>query len=194
MKESQFLMLKMLTLCARIKKGGKLWKSYIGTTNQEKRNQVQSFLKYNNYDVKLITLKEIGFNEEIDENGTTFEENSLIKAKAVKEFCIKNNINKIVVADDAGLEVKALNGRPGVHTARYGGDHAPQKDVLNKLLDEMKDIPEGKRDASFKCVLTAILLDGSKIVCRGETKGRIAMEMRDNGKANFWTNFDTRWL
>ena len=166
-------------------KGRKIWKLYIGTTNQEKRNQVQDFLQFNHYDVKLITLKEIGFNEEIDENGETFEENSFIKAKAVKEFCIKNNIEKIVVADDAGLEVEALGRRPGVHTARYAGDHAPQKMVLDKLLDEMKDVPEGKRNASFKCVLTAILLDGSKIVCKGETKGRIAMECGTMGKLTF---------
>ena len=79
------------------------------TTNEGKKNQIQSFLEYNNYDVKLITLKDIGFNEDIDENGETFEENSYIKAKAVKDFCDRKNINKIIVADDAGLMVDALN-------------------------------------------------------------------------------------
>ena len=78
------------------------------TTNEDKRNQVQSFLDYNNYDVKIITLKDIGFNEEIEENGETFEENSYIKAKAVKEYCNKKGINKIIVADDGGLMVDAL--------------------------------------------------------------------------------------
>lgn len=79
------------------------------TTNKGKKDQVQSFLNYNHYDVEIITLKDIGFNEEIEENGATFEENSEIKAKAVKEFCNKNNINEIIVADDAGLEVDVLN-------------------------------------------------------------------------------------
>ena len=79
------------------------------TTNEGKKEQVQDFLDYNHFDVKIISLKDIGFNEEIEENGETFEENSLIKAKAVKEFCNKNNINKIIVADDAGLMVNALN-------------------------------------------------------------------------------------
>ena len=79
------------------------------TSNQAKKEQVQEFLNYNKYNVKIISLKEIGFDEEIEENGETFEENSLIKAKAVKDFCIRNNINKIVVADDAGLMVDALN-------------------------------------------------------------------------------------
>ena len=79
------------------------------TTNEGKKNQVQEFLRYNNYSVEIITLKDIGFNEEIEENGETFEENSMIKANAVKEFCIKNDIKGIVVADDAGLMVDALN-------------------------------------------------------------------------------------
>lgn len=79
------------------------------TTNEGKKDQVQDFLIYNHYDVQIVTLKDIGFNEEIDENGETFEENSKIKAKAVKAFCNKNNIKGIVVADDAGLMVDALN-------------------------------------------------------------------------------------
>lgn len=79
------------------------------TTNEGKKEQVQSFLEYNHYNVEIATLKDIGFNEEIDENGETFEENSLIKALAVKEFCNKNNIKGIVVADDAGLMVDVLN-------------------------------------------------------------------------------------
>lgn len=82
------------------------------TSNVGKKNQVQNFLNYNNYDVKIITLNDIGFNEEIEENGRTFEENSDIKAEAVKKFCDKNNIKKIIVADDAGLMVDALGGRP----------------------------------------------------------------------------------
>ncbi len=79
------------------------------TTNKAKKEQVQNFINFNGYDVKLISLKDIGFNEEIEENGKTFEENSYIKAKTVKEFCKKNNIKKIIVADDAGLMVDALN-------------------------------------------------------------------------------------
>lgn len=153
------------------------------TTNEDKKNQIQSFLEFNHYDIKLITLKDIGFDEEIDENGDTFEENSYIKAKAVKEFCNKKNINKIIVADDAGLEVKALNGRPGIHTARYAGDHAPQEKVLEKLLNEMKGVTD--RTADFVCVLTAITPDGEKIVCKGVTNGRIAERCGTMGKLTF---------
>ena len=155
------------------------------TTNEEKKNQVQNFIDYNKYNVKLQTLKDIGFEEQIEENGKTFEENSNIKAEAVKKFCDKKNINKIIIADDAGLMVEALGGRPGVHTARYAGNHAPQKVVLNKLLEEMKYVEEEKRTASFVCVLTAILQNGEKIVCRGETKGKIAKQCGQMGKLTF---------
>lgn len=155
------------------------------TSNIGKKNQVQDFLKFNHYDVNIITLKDIGFNEEIEENGKTFEENSAIKADAVKKFCDKKNIKGIIVADDAGLMVEALGGIPGVHTARYAGDHAPQKVVLNKLLEEMKSVEDDKRTASFVCVLTAILENGEKIICKGETKGKIAKECGAMGKLTF---------
>ena len=79
------------------------------TTNEGKKNQVQEFLTYNNYNVEIVTLKDIGFNEEIEENGETFEKNSMIKAETVKDFCNKNNIKGIIVADDAGLMVDSLN-------------------------------------------------------------------------------------
>lgn len=107
----------------------------------------------------------------------------MIKAEAIKKFCTQNNINKIIVADDAGLEVEALGGRPGVHTARYAGDHAPQEVVLNKLLDEMKNVQN--RTARFLCVLTAILPNGEKIICKGETKGKIAQKCGTMGKLTF---------
>ena len=145
-----------------------------GTGNKEKLNQVEEFFKDNNIEIELLSLKDINFNEEIIENGKTFEENSLIKAKAIKDFCNRNNINEIIVTDDAGLCVDSLNGRPGVYSARYAGEHASQEQILDKLLNEMKDVPEEKRTAKFLCVLTAIMQDGSIITARGETKGRIA--------------------
>ena len=81
--------------------------------------------------------------------------------------------------------VDELGGRPGVHTARYAGDHASQDVVLNKLLEEMKDIEESKRTAKFVCVLTAILENGERIICTGETKGKIALKCGTMGKLTF---------
>lgn len=82
-----------------------------GSSNKAKLQEVKDFFINNKIDIELISLKDINFNEEIEENGQTFEENSLIKAKAIKEFCDKNGINETIITDDAGLCVDALNGR-----------------------------------------------------------------------------------
>ncbi len=156
-----------------------------GSGNKEKLEKVKDFFENNKIDIELLSLKDIGFNEEIEENGQTFEENSLIKAKAIKKFCTNNNINEIIITDDAGLCVDALNGSPGVYSARYAGDHASQEETLAKLLNEMKDIPDEKRTAQFVCVLTAILKDGQVIVARGETKGKIAKVPGPMGKLTY---------
>lgn len=160
-------------------------KVIFGTTNQGKIDQVKGFMEYKKIDMEFISLKDIGFNEDIIENGETIEENSLIKAKAIKEFCNKNNINEIIVTDDAGLFVDALDGRPGVHTARYAGDHAPQIECINKLLTELKDVPDEKRGATFACVLTAILRNGEVVSCRGETRGKIVKVPGTMGKLTY---------
>ena len=156
-----------------------------GTGNKDKLDQVRSFVNTMGYDYEFIGLKDIGFNDDIEENGTTFEENSLIKAKAIKDFCDKKNINKIIVADDAGLCVDALNGEPGVYSARYSGDHAPQDVTLKKLLENMKDVKKEDRTAVFVCVLTAIFPDRNIKAYRGETKGTIAMKPGTMGKLTY---------
>lgn len=156
-----------------------------GSGNKEKLEKVKDFFESNKINIELLSLKDITFNEEIEENGQTFEENSLIKAKAIKGFCNKNNINEIIITDDAGLCVDALNGRPGVYSARYAGDHASQEETIDKLLTEMRDVPEDKRTAQFVCVLTAILKDGQVIVARGETKGKIAKVPGPMGKLTY---------
>lgn len=156
-----------------------------GTSNRGKLQEIKDFFKNNKLNVEILSLKDINFNKEIEENGKTFEENSLTKAKAIKEFCNGNGINEIIITDDAGLCVDALDGRPGVFSARYAGDHAPQEVTINKLLNEMKDVPEEKRTAKFVCVLTAILKDKKVIVARGETKGRIAKEPGPMGKLTY---------
>lgn len=156
-----------------------------GTSNSKKIEQVKNFFKTQNVHLEILSLKDIGFNEEIDENGETVEENSMIKAKAIKEYCDKNNINEIIVTDDTGLMVDALNSAPGVHTARYAGDHAPQEVAINKLLNEMKDVEESKRNAHFECVLTAVLTNGKYVVEKGITEGKIATKAGTMGKLTF---------
>lgn len=156
-----------------------------GTGNQGKIAEIKTLFNNHKIETEILSLKDIGFNEEIDENGTTFEENSMLKAKAIKEFCNKNNINEIIITDDAGLCVDGLNGAPGVHSARYAGDHASQEITLNKLINEMKDIPKEQRTAQFVCVLTALLPNGEIIVAKGITKGSIAEEIGTMGGLTF---------
>lgn len=148
-----------------------------GTGNKEKVEAMKRIFKENNIDIQLHTLKEIGFNEEIIEDGKTFEENSEIKARAIEKFCNKNNIkNKIIITDDTGLCIDCLNGEPGIYSARYAGEHASQMESINKVLNNMKQYQRMEdRKCQFVCVLTAIILDtGEKIVARGESKGSVA--------------------
>ena len=160
-----------------------------GTGNQEKINQVKDYIKATDLDLEIISIKELGFNEEIEENGTTFEENSIIKAKAIKKYCERNNIEGIIITDDAGLCVECLGGRPGVYSARYAGDHAPQEVVLNKLLKEMSEVEEKtgikNRDAKFECALTVVLPDGKQFTVVGETEGHILEKPGTMGKLTY---------
>lgn len=162
-----------------------IMKIIYGSGNTGKVQEVKELFKNNKIDIELMSLKDINFNEEIEENGETFEENSLIKAQAIKDFCNRNGINEIIITDDAGLCVDALDGRPGVYSARYAGDHAPQEEVINKLLSELENVPDEKRTAQFVCVLTAILKDGRIVVARGETKGGIAKAPGPMGKLTY---------
>ncbi len=158
-----------------------------GTTNKAKVHAMYGIVKNYGFDAEIYTLKDIGFTDEIIEDGTTFEENSLIKAKAIAEFCKKNNItDKIILTDDAGLCVDYLDGAPGIYTGRYAGDHAPQIDNINKLLENMKDCTKLEdRTCKLVCVLTAILIDGNVYTARGECTGTIAFEHGKLGGLTF---------
>ena len=149
-------------------------KMIYGTSNLNKLEDIKSIIKAHNADIEAISLKDIGFSDEIIENGNTFEENSEIKARAVKKFCENNNIEyDIITTDDAGLCVDCLNGEPGVYSARYAGEHATQEEILNKLLNAIEKTGDTKRKAKFVCVLTSFLKDGRKIVSKGECNGKI---------------------
>lgn len=160
-----------------------------GTGNQEKINQVKDYIKATNLDLEIVSIKELGFNEEIVENGKTFQENSVIKANAIKKYCDKNSIEGIIITDDAGLCVECLDGRPGVFSARYAGDHAPQEVVLNKLLKEMSEVEEKtgikNRNAKFECALTVVLPDGTQFTVIGETEGHILEKPGTMGKLTY---------
>ncbi len=126
----------------------------------------------------IVSPKDIGIKQEINETGKTFEENALLKAKAYASLS-----NLTTLADDSGLEVDALNGEPGVRSARYAGEGAPQAKLIDYLLQKLSGIPWEERDARFKCVIAIASPDGEMITCHGECQGIITFEPK--GKEGF---------
>ena len=120
----------------------------------------------------MVSMKEAGLGDlDIEETGTTFEENSLIKAEAIVRLT-----GKTAIADDTGLMIDALDGAPGVYSARFSGEHGNDAANRAKVLELMKDVPEEKRTARFVCVITLLYPDGKKLVARGTCEGKIAAE------------------
>ena len=122
---------------------------------------------------EVFALKDIGYIEEIVEDGTTFVENSMIKAKAVMQYLKDRDIVASVIADDSGLCVNALGGKPGIHSARYSGDHDDAKNRA-ALLNNLKDCSD--RSAYFVCTLVKLYPNGEYLVAEGRTYGKIVYE------------------
>lgn len=140
------------------------------TDNQGKIKELKAIMS--KFGIELISKKDAGAGDiNPEETGSTFEENSLIKAKAVMEAT-----GMPAVADDSGLEVDALNGEPGVRSARFAGENATYRDNNDKLLELMKDVPKAERTAKFVCVITLCFPDGRTLTARGECRGKIGIE------------------
>ncbi len=138
-------------------------KLVLASNNAHKLEELRAILTTLGMDV--VSQKEMNINIEPEENGTTFEENSYIKAKTIMDAC-----GIATIADDSGLMVEALGGEPGVYSARYG-NCAADRDRLNYLLSKMED--KENRAAKFVSVITMLTPDGKKIVARGECPGQI---------------------
>ena len=141
-------------------------KVILASKNQHKLTELSAILSQLGFEIALES--EYGLDIDVEETGTTFEENSFLKADAVMKAS-----GLPVLADDSGLMVDALDGAPGVYSARYG-HKASDKERTAYLLENMKDVPEGQRGAKFVCVITCLFPDGRKIVARGECPGVIA--------------------
>ena len=128
--------------------------------------------------IELILQSELGVDIDVEETGTTFEENSFIKAEAVMKAT-----GLPAMADDSGIAVDALNGAPGVYSARYGGDPTmTDHDRKMLLLKNTEQVPDGQRQAQFVCVITMVMPDGQVIQARGEVHGELTREPRgENG-------------
>ena len=141
-------------------------KVILASKNQHKLTELSAILSQLGFEIALES--EYGLDIDDEETGTTFEENSFLKADAVMKAS-----GLPVLADDSGLMVDALDGAPGVYSARYG-HKASDKERTAYLLENMKDVPEERRGAKFVCVITCLFPDGRKIVARGECPGVIA--------------------
>lgn len=147
----------------------------IATHNPGKVKEFKDILVPKGYDVK--SLADIGFLEEIEETGHTFEENAVLKAEAVAKA-----VNKMVIADDSGLSVDNLGGSPGVYSARYAGEQKDDLANINKVLQELKGIEKEQRTARFRCALAVSIPGEETKTVEGHVEGYIAEEPKgENG-------------
>lgn len=148
----------------------------IATHNMKKRDELQRILSP--LGVRVLTADEAGVDlTDVEETGTTFEENALLKARS---GCKEGKMP--CIADDSGLCVDALDGAPGVYSARFAGEHGNDDKNNEKLLSLLSDVPPEKRTARFVSTVACVFPDGRELVVRGECEGKIGYEKRgENG-------------
>lgn len=140
------------------------------TGNQNKMKEIRMIL--GDMGMEILSMKEAGMDADIMENGTTFEENALIKAKAIAGLLPED----IILADDSGLEIDYLNKEPGIYSARYMGEDTSY-DIKNRnLIERLEGVPKEQRTARFVCAIAAVLPDKSTRVTRGTIEGYIGWE------------------
>jgi XTP/dITP diphosphohydrolase len=147
------------------------------TGNKGKLNEIHRIL--GDLGMEILSMAEAGVTDDIDETGTTFAENSMIKAVSVSESLKKMNPedDSIVLADDSGLEVDYLGGEPGIYSARYMGKDTSY-DIKNQaIIDKLDGVPEEERTARFVCAISAVFPDGRKFSFLGKMEGHIAHEI-----------------
>ena len=152
-------------------------KVIFATGNANKVREIREILK--DLDFEIMTMKEAGVDVDIVEDGTTFEENAMIKAKTVAQHCEKG---VYVMADDSGLSIDYLNGEPGIYSARYLGEDTPYSEKNQNLIGRLEGVEKEKRTARFVCAIACIFPDGSEKALRGTIEGYIGWEgVGENG-------------
>lgn len=144
-------------------------KIIFATGNQGKMREIRQIMA--DMDVEVVSMKEAGIFTDIEENGTTFEENALIKARA-----IANEANTIVLADDSGLEIDFLDKAPGVLSARYLGEDTPYEVKNAHILGLLEDVQQNERSARFVCAIAAVFPDGREFTTYATIEGEIAQK------------------
>ncbi len=153
-------------------------KLIFATGNQGKMREIREIM--GDLGMEILSMKEAGITVDIEENGTTFQENAVIKAKAVAA-ALPPEMEAIVMADDSGLEVDALNREPGVYSARYMGEETSYRIKNKSLVDRLEGVPVEKRTARFVCAIAAVTPDGHVMTSEGVIEGKIGYEERGEG-------------
>lgn len=150
-------------------------KLIFATGNENKMREIREILAGRGYEI--LSMKEAGIDIDVEENGKTFSENALIKARAISEAS-----GELVLADDSGLEIDALGGEPGIYSARYMGHDTSYVEKNNNLIQRLEGVPDEKRTARFVCAMAAVFPDGREEVVVGTMEGRIGYEISgENG-------------
>ncbi|MCD7814833.1 MAG: XTP/dITP diphosphatase [Lachnospiraceae bacterium] len=150
-------------------------KLIFATGNADKLKEIRMILSHS--DLEIISMKEAGVTDDIVEDGETFEENAVIKARTIME-----RTGEIVLADDSGLEIDYLNKAPGVYSARYMGKDTSYEIKNAAILAKLAGVPDEERTARFVCVIACAVPDGRILTSRGVMEGRIGYESRgENG-------------
>lgn len=155
-------------------------KIIFATGNKEKMKEIRQIMEGS--PVEVLSMKEAGYTCDVEENGTTFTENAIIKASAIADAVKANGEEAIVLADDSGLEIDALNKEPGVYSARYMGEDTSYRIKNANLISRLNGVPVEKRTARFVCAIAAVLTDGTVYTVRETIEGYIGYEERgENG-------------
>ena len=155
-------------------------KIIFATGNKEKMKEIRQIMEGS--PVEVLSMKEAGYSCDAEENGTTFTENAVIKASAIAEAVKEAGEEAIVLADDSGLEIDALNKEPGVYSARYMGEDTSYRIKNANLIERLNGVPVEERTARFVCAMAAVLTDGTVYTVRETIEGYIGYEERgENG-------------
>ncbi len=151
-------------------------KIVFATGNKNKMKEIRKIL--GGLGMEILSMAEAGVDGDVEENGSSFAENSMIKARAVaEELKAKGENDCIVLADDSGLEVDYLNGEPGIYSARYMGHDTPYSEKNAAIIARLEGVPDEDRSARFVCAISAVLPDGKELSTLGKMEGRIGYEI-----------------
>lgn len=144
----------------------------VASNNKGKIREIQDILK----EYKVVSMKDIGIDIEIEENGETFAENALIKARTIAKMT-----GKLCIADDSGLCMEAFDGFPGIKTARFLGENATQAERNKYIVEKVQGLPREKRKAKFVCTIAVVIPEKKEKTFTGELEGYITTKIRTEG-------------